>query len=191
MFIDPDGFHLGPRPRPREPRPRQPRPGERTLVWLLVALALALMVLPVSLASFGDVVRAVRVRRRLAPNTAMLYHAMMHTVAETVPYLRAAKAAGLTEEDRAAIVTLLAVDPMAGEVMPGCGGARKLRFARPGHGKSGGYRVVSYYAGVDMPVFLLTVFPKNVKASLSQAERNAFAQATKALRGSYMEDLYG
>lgn len=68
--------------------------------------------------------------------------------------------------------------------MPGCGGARKLRVARPGKGKSGGYRVVSYFAGRDVPVFLLTVFPKNMKTNLTQAERNAFAGATKRLVSS-------
>ena len=65
--------------------------------------------------------------------------------------------------------------------MPGCGGARKFRFARQGSGKSGGYRVVTYFAGVGVPAFLLTLFPKNMKTNLTPAERNAFAAATKRL----------
>jgi hypothetical protein len=32
-----------------------------------------------------------------------------------------------------------------------------------------------------VPVFLLTVFPKNMKSSLTKAEQNAFAKATKTL----------
>ena len=54
MFIDTDGFQLGPRP----PQPKPPRPGERVLVWALFVLALVLLVLPISLGSMGDVLRA-------------------------------------------------------------------------------------------------------------------------------------
>lgn len=108
----------------------------------------------------------------------------MQAVIETYAYLIAAKRAGMSEDEMVAIVDMVASDPTMGEVMVGCGGARKLRVAKPGKGKSGGYRVVSYFAGTDVPVFLLTVFPKNLRASLSQAERNAFTEATKRLRSS-------
>ena len=79
------------------------------------------------------------------------------------------------------VVNTIAANPEAGEVMPGCGGARKLRVAKPGKGKSGGYRVITYFAGADRPVFLLTVFGKNEKANLSQADRNALAGLTQRL----------
>ena len=105
----------------------------------------------------------------------------MQTVIETNAYLRAAKLAGIDADEQAAIVALIAANPEAGEIMPGCGGARKLRVARPGGGKSGGYRVVTYFAGGAFPVFLLTVFPKNVKTNLTKAEQNAFAAACKQL----------
>jgi hypothetical protein len=114
----------------------------------------------------------------------MPYMLAMHSVIETNAYLSAAKNAGMSEEERSAVVDIIAVDPTAGEIMPGCGGARKLRAARPGAGKSGGYRIVTYYAGDAVPVFLLTVFPKNVKANLSKAERNIFAATTKRLADS-------
>lgn len=90
----------------------------------------------------------------------------------------------MADAEREAVVTLLAENPQAGEIMPGCGGARKLRVARPGRGKSGGYRVITYYAGTDAPVFLLTVFGKGEKVSLTQGERNALADFTKSLSGS-------
>lgn len=85
------------------------------------------------------------------------------------------------DEERSTVVDTLAADPTAGEIMPGCGGARKLRIAKPGKGKSGGYRVITYFGGDDVPVFLLTVFGKNEKANLNQAERNALAAHTKRL----------
>lgn len=62
----------------------------------------------------------------------------MHTVVETPAYLQAADAAGMTESERTAVVDMIAANPEAGAIMPGCGGARKLRVARPGKGKSGG-----------------------------------------------------
>ena len=105
----------------------------------------------------------------------------MQTVIETAAYIAAAKSAGMTADEMAEVVSMIAANPEAGEIMPGCGGARKLRVARPGRGKSGGYRVITYYAGDVFPAFLLTVFGKNEKVSLSQAERNALAGLTKRL----------
>jgi hypothetical protein len=65
----------------------------------------------------------------------------MHAVIETSAYLGDADTAGLSEDERFEIVSLLAANPMAGVLMPGTGGARKLRVAGRGKGKSGGYRV--------------------------------------------------
>jgi hypothetical protein len=52
-------------------------------------------------------------------------------VIETNAYLKAAGDAGMTEEERSAVVDIIASDPEAGAIMPGCGGARKLRVRRP------------------------------------------------------------
>ena len=111
----------------------------------------------------------------------------MHTVIETNAYLAAARDAGLGPDELAAIVDILAASALAGEIMPGCGGARKLRVAKPGTGKSGGYRVITYFAGDDVPVFLLTVFGKTEKVSLTKAERNALATLTKRLKDSLQD----
>ncbi len=108
----------------------------------------------------------------------------LHSVIETKAYLKAADDAGMDEEERSGIVDIIAADPEAGAIMPGCGGARKLRARKPGTGKSGGYRVITYYAGRDVPVFLLTVFGKGEKDNLTKAERNALAGLTKRLAGS-------
>jgi hypothetical protein len=105
----------------------------------------------------------------------------MHTVVETKAYLAAADDAGMSEEEREAVVNIIAANPQAGDVIPGAGGARKLRVRKPGTGKSGGYRVITYYAGESYPAFLLTVFGKNEKANLTKSERNALAQLTKKL----------
>ena len=70
------------------------------------------------------------------------------------------------------MVSYISKNPNAGEIMPGTGGARKLRFAGRGKGKSGGYRIITFYADADMPAFLLDVYSKDSQANLSKAERN-------------------
>jgi hypothetical protein len=58
---------------------------------------------------------------------------------------------------------LLMEQPEAGDVIPGTGGVRKLRWRAPGRGKRGGYRVV-YFARMEQGViWMLTMYPKNVK----------------------------
>lgn len=69
---------------------------------------------------------------------------VVQSVIETNAYLAAAKDAGMSVDEQQAVVNLVAADPQVGEIMPGCGGARKLRVARPGGGKSGGYRIITY-----------------------------------------------
>ncbi len=96
----------------------------------------------------------------------------MHTVVETPAYLADAKAAGMTEAEREAVVEMIARHPDAGDEISGTGGARKVRFAGRGKGKSGGYRVITFYSGKDIPVFLLVLYSKGDKANLSRAERN-------------------
>jgi len=60
-----------------------------------------------------------------------------------------------------------------------------LRFAGKGKGKSGGYRVITFYGGDDIPVFLLNVFAKNEKTDLSQAERNELKMVLSTLADTY------
>ena len=109
----------------------------------------------------------------------------MQTVVETPAYLADAKTAGLSAEERRAIVDLLASRPDAGELIVGTGGARKLRVAGRGKGKSGGYRVISYFAGDDVPVFLLNIFSKGERANLSPAERNTLRVILADLAAAY------
>ena len=79
----------------------------------------------------------------------------------------------------------IAANPDAGHEIPGTGGARKLGFAGKGKGKSGGYRVITFYSGEDNSVFLLNVFAKNEKTDLSQAERNQLKAVLGELANVY------
>lgn len=108
----------------------------------------------------------------------------MQTVIETESYLRDAKDAKMSDDERTSAGDLVAADPEVGVVMQGTGGVRKLRLAGRGKGKSGGYRIVYFYGGGDIPVFLLTVFGKGEKDNLTQGERNALCSLTSTLRDS-------
>ena len=111
----------------------------------------------------------------------------MQTVISTPEFLSQAKKHGLSQDEINAIVEYLATDPLAGEVMVGTGGARKLRHAGKGRGKSGGYLTIHYYGGDDIPVFLLTVYGKGAAANLTKAERNALAKILPVIRDAYRE----
>ena len=100
-------------------------------------------------------------------------------VVETAPFIAAARSARLSDDEINRIIDHLAGRPDAGDPIQGTGGARKVRFAGRGKGKSGGYRVITFYSGGDLPVFLLTVFAKGERADLSKAERNALARLDK------------
>ena len=111
----------------------------------------------------------------------------MQTVISTPEFLSQAKKHGLSQDEINAIVEYLATDPLAGEVMVGTGGARKLRHAGKGRGKSGGYRTIHYYGGDDIPVLLLTVYGKGAAANLTKAERNVLAKILPVIGDAYRE----
>ena len=106
----------------------------------------------------------------------------LHTVVETPAYLKAAKDAGMTDAELAAVVDMLAAEPDAGDIMKETGGCRKVRVAGRGKGKSGGYRVITFFWTPARPVYLLTVFGKGEKANLTDKEKTMMALVAKAIR---------
>lgn len=109
----------------------------------------------------------------------------MHAVIETQDYLNDAASAGMSDAERLQIVTALSANPQLGDLMPGTGGARKVRFPTTGKGKRGGYRVILYYGGKDIPVFLLAVIKKNERSDLSQSEKNELRKELSGLASDY------
>jgi hypothetical protein len=87
----------------------------------------------------------------------------------------------LSDDEYRAMQTLMLADPERGALLRDGGGIRKLRFALQGRGKSGGVRVIYYWAKSREQFYMLVIYPKSVKDSLT-------ARETTALRG-YVKEL--
>lgn len=83
------------------------------------------------------------------------------------------------------LVEDLAHNPNAGELIPGTGGVRKLRWGLEGRGQRGGARVIYFYRGARIPLFALAAYAKNERADLSQKDRNDFRRLTRLLVDAY------
>ncbi len=99
--------------------------------------------------------------------------------------MTSAAKAGISEDEVKAIIDFIATDPMAGDEIRGTGGCRKIRFAGRGKGKSGGYRVITFYSGEKLPVFLLAAFGKGAKANITAAEAATLKAVTKLIAQTY------
>jgi hypothetical protein len=108
----------------------------------------------------------------------------MKPVIEPSGFLADVRASGMSDEEHTAIVATLAADPDQGEIIRESGGARKVRMAGRGKGKSGGYRIAFYPAPPDVPVLMLAIINKGERANLSKAETRALR---KELAG-YVKD---
>jgi len=108
----------------------------------------------------------------------------MVTVAEFTEYRNKAKKLLPGQEEQDAIINYLSEHPNSGEVMQGTGGVRKLRWALPGGGKSGGVRII-YYHDERMPIQLFTMFGKGEKDNLTNKEKNELKAAIKQLVKNY------
>ena len=68
----------------------------------------------------------------------------------------------LSDDDYAILQQSLIVNPEAGDVIPGSGGVRKLRWGVAGKGKRGGLRVIYFLRLRNDEVWMLTLYAKNV-----------------------------
>lgn len=72
----------------------------------------------------------------------------------------------LDDDEYRELQKVLMDNPETGNIIPGSGGLRKVRWRAPGRGKRGGYRVI-YYARLKQGVILmLTMYPKNVAENI-------------------------
>jgi hypothetical protein len=95
------------------------------------------------------------------------------TVVELGSFLRSSAIAGLGDAERAELVNFLARNALSGVLIQGTGGLRKLRWARPGFGKSGGYRTIYYFHDLEAPLYAVLVYGKGKQADLTPEQRKS------------------
>jgi hypothetical protein len=76
----------------------------------------------------------------------------------------------LGEEEYRSLQTELVNRPDAGPVIQGSGGLRKVRWAIKGHGKSGGVRVIYYWAVSPEQLLMLYIYSKVERADLTRGQ---------------------
>ena len=76
-----------------------------------------------------------------------------------------------------------AAHPHDGDVIPGTGGARRLRWGAKGKGKRGGARIIYIYVVIAASVYLIRCYAKNVKTDLTAGEKKELRQIADRLKG--------
>jgi hypothetical protein len=109
----------------------------------------------------------------------------MQTVVETPSFRKSAAQAGMVDKEVLRLIDYLAANPDAGDEIQGTGGCRKIRVAGRGKGKSGGYRVITFFSGPAIPLFLLYAYSKADRADLDGQQRNALKAVTKEIVAAY------
>ena len=87
----------------------------------------------------------------------------------------------LTDDEYRELQNRLAAAPEHGDVIPGTGGFRKLRWIDPrrGKGRRGGLRVIYYYFPGEQQIWLITLYDKDEASDLTPKERQALKSASE------------
>jgi len=89
----------------------------------------------------------------------------MYTIIELPTFSTDAKAIW-NETERGEFCAWLAEHPLAGSVITGSGGCRKVRWTRAGLGKQSGVRVIYYNRLESGRIYLLVIYAKAVRGNI-------------------------
>ena len=103
------------------------------------------------------------------PTTEIPYNLPMRTVIETPTFQKQA-AKIWTDDERLAFIDWIAVNPLAGDVIPNADGARKVRWSTTGNGKRGGVRVIYFNITEQGTIVLITLYQKSEQANTTRKE---------------------
>jgi hypothetical protein len=73
----------------------------------------------------------------------------------------------LTDDEYRRLQIVLVIRPDVGDLIPGSGGLRKMRWGIQGRGKRGGVRVIYYWAVQQDRILMLLLYAKNVQDDLT------------------------
>ena len=95
----------------------------------------------------------------------------------------------LSDEEYGEFQSRIAASPELGALIRGGGGIRKVRVAVGSRGKSGGARVIYYWAVRKHVILLLYAYPKNAAADLTPKQVSRLAKVVKEEFGSEKTDV--
>lgn len=102
-------------------------------------------------------------------------------IVRTSRYLKDLKRIGATASDAARLEAEIARNPQAGDVIPGLGGLRTIRFGVAGRGKRGGGRAIYFLMIAKDVAIMVFAYAKADQEDLSPAQRKAALALVKEL----------
>lgn len=88
----------------------------------------------------------------------------------------------LSEEDVRKLEMELQANPLAGPMIPGAGGVRKVRASQQGRGKRGGARVIYYVWDERGRIYLLVAYAKSAKSDLTPQDKVSLHKLVDSIR---------
>jgi hypothetical protein len=88
-------------------------------------------------------------------------------------------------DEKADFMWHLSLNPLAGSIVPGTSGVRKIRWSVAGRGKSYGVRVIYYFANPSLPLYLVYGYSKAEKADLSPQDKKFLKDAVARIKKSW------
>lgn len=94
-----------------------------------------------------------------------------------------------TDDELIELQRTLIESPEKGDLIQRTGGLRKIRMATGEQGKSSGARVI-YFLATEEVIYLVMAYPKNIKDSLTDAEKAELKKLTKLLKNEVRHDFF-
>jgi len=109
----------------------------------------------------------------------------LQTVVETPEFIKQSSYF-FDEDSKEAFIKFIAQNPLEGDLIPGTGGARKIRWqSEAGGGKRSGARIIYYYHNENIPIFLFTAYKKNQKENITATEKKLLKKIINLIVDSY------
>jgi hypothetical protein len=102
-------------------------------------------------------------------------------IVRTSRYEKDMKRLGASAADITKLEGEIVLNPQAGDVIPGLGGLRKLRFGLGGRGKRGGGRAIYFLMVTDEVAIMVFAYSKAAQEDLTADQRKAALALIKEL----------